>query len=91
MKTLHGGKKRRLSIAQNDKSPSSPSSPAESEPTPVSMDELVDTSQLYTRSSSDVDEDEVDTRFSRDLSRWQRVPIGAFRLMRSKNKLWLER
>lgn len=55
------------------------------------MDELVDTSQLYTRSSSDVDEDEGDTRFSRDLSRWQRVPIGAFRLMRSKNKLWLER
>ncbi|KAI9471357.1 hypothetical protein BDB00DRAFT_862491 [Zychaea mexicana] len=60
------------------------------------MDELVDTSQLYTQSSSrspspEEDADELDTRLSRDLSRWQRVPIGAFRLMRSKNKLWLER
>lgn len=55
------------------------------------MDELVDTSQLYTRSSSSPEPEEPDTQVSRDLSRWQRVPIGAFRLMRSKNKLWLER
>lgn len=26
-----------------------------------------------------------------DLSRWKRIPIGAFRVMRSNNKLWLER
>ncbi|KAI8047219.1 uncharacterized protein B0P05DRAFT_566571 [Gilbertella persicaria] len=55
----------------------------------VSMDDLVDTSQLYNRSPSpDYEQDE---HYSRDLSRWQRIPIGAFRLMRSKNKLWLER
>ncbi|KAI8373033.1 uncharacterized protein BYT42DRAFT_616221 [Radiomyces spectabilis] len=74
---------------------SSPCSPtAETEPVPVSMDELVDTSQLYTRSSSrspSPDPDELESRFSRDLSRWQRVPIGAFRLLRSKNRLWLDR
>ncbi|KAI9311580.1 hypothetical protein BX666DRAFT_943218 [Dichotomocladium elegans] len=82
------GKKPRLS--------SPPSSPTEIESPviPVSMDELVDTSQLYTRSTSrspSPEPDELDTQLSRDLSRWQRVPIGAFRLMRSKNKLWLER
>jgi hypothetical protein len=66
----------------------------------VSMDDLVDTSQLYTRSLSPNEEDEDkedgeeedgDNPYSRDLSRWQRIPIGAFRLMRSRNKLWLER
>ncbi|ORZ03393.1 hypothetical protein BCR43DRAFT_483281 [Syncephalastrum racemosum] len=89
---IMSGKKRRLS-AENALA-STQSSPIESEPTPVSMDELVDTSQLYTRSSSrspSPDPDELDTRLSRDLSRWQRVPIGAFRLMRSKNKHWFER
>lgn len=54
----------------------------------VSMDDLVDTSQLYSRSLSPELEDDP---YSKDLSRWQRIPIGAFRLMRSKNKLWLER
>lgn len=80
---------------------STPASPAaivdeeeEEEEEAVSMDDLVDTSQLYTRSlsrspSPDISED--DNPYSRDLSRWQRIPIGAFRLMRSKNKLWLER
>ncbi|CAO3634289.1 unnamed protein product [Mucor hiemalis] len=59
----------------------------------VSMDDLVDTSQLYTRSMSRSPSPEADddSPYSRDLSRWQRIPIGAFRLMRSKNKLWLER
>lgn len=58
----------------------------------VSMDDLVDTSQLYTRSLSRSPSPEIeDDPYSRDLSRWQRIPIGAFRLMRSKNKLWLER
>ena len=57
----------------------------------VSMDDLVDTSQLYTRSSSRSPSPEIEDTYSRDLSRWQRIPIGAFRLMRSKNKLWLER
>ncbi|KAI7897213.1 uncharacterized protein EV154DRAFT_409897 [Mucor mucedo] len=58
----------------------------------VSMDDLVDTSQLYTRSLSRSPSPEVeDDPYSRDLSRWQRIPIGAFRLMRSRNKLWLER
>lgn len=57
----------------------------------VSMDDLVDTSQLYTRSSSRSPSPEIEDAYSRDLSRWQRIPIGAFRLMRSKNKLWLER
>jgi hypothetical protein len=50
------------------------------------MDDLVDTSQLSTTTTSPEDDP-----YSRDLSRWQRIPIGAFRLMRSKNKLWLER
>ncbi|CEP17171.1 hypothetical protein [Parasitella parasitica] len=59
--------------------------------TAVSMDDLVDTSQLYTRSSSRSPSPEIEDTYSRDLSRWQRIPIGAFRLMRSKNKLWLER
>ncbi|KAF1797605.1 hypothetical protein FB192DRAFT_1335001 [Mucor lusitanicus] len=59
--------------------------------TAVSMDDLVDTSQLYTRSSSRSPSPEIEDAYSRDLSRWQRIPIGAFRLMRSKNKLWLER
>lgn len=66
----------------------------EQEEEPVSMDDLVDTSQLYTRSlsrSPSPDMSEDDNPYSRDLSRWQRIPIGAFRLMRSKNKLWLER
>lgn len=58
------------------------------EATAVSMDDLVDTSQLYSRSLSPELEDDP---YSKDLSRWQRIPIGAFRLMRSKNKLWLER
>lgn len=58
----------------------------------VSMDDLVDTSQLYTRSLSRSPSPEIeDDPYSRDLSRWQRIPIGAFRLMRSRNKLWLER
>jgi len=61
------------------------------ESTAVSMDDLVDTSQLYTRSSSRSPSPEIEDTYSRDLSRWQRIPIGAFRLMRSKNKLWLER
>lgn len=63
------------------------------EGTAVSMDDLVDTSQLYTRSTSRSPSPEADddSPYSRDLSRWQRIPIGAFRLMRSKNKLWLER
>ncbi|CDH51138.1 predicted protein [Lichtheimia corymbifera JMRC:FSU:9682] len=77
-------KKRRISITSSATPP-----PDENEA--VSMDELVDTSQLYTRSSSSPEPEEPDTQVSRDLSRWQRVPIGAFRLMRSKNKLWLER
>ena len=62
----------------------------EEEGTAVNMDDLVDTSQLYTRSLSRSPSPEDDT-YSRDLSRWQRIPIGAFRLMRSRNKLWLER
>ncbi|CDS12631.1 hypothetical protein LRAMOSA04817 [Lichtheimia ramosa] len=77
-------KKRRISISSSATPP-----PDENEAVP--MDELVDTSQLYTRSSSSPEPEEPDTQVSRDLSRWQRVPIGAFRLMRSKNKLWLER
>lgn len=64
---------------------------ASQEGTAVSMDDLVDTSQLYTRSSSRSPSPEIEDAYSRDLSRWQRIPIGAFRLMRSKNKLWLER
>ncbi|GAN09264.1 hypothetical protein MAM1_0254d08789 [Mucor ambiguus] len=64
---------------------------ADEEGTAVSMDDLVDTSQLYTRSSSRSPSPEIEDAYSRDLSRWQRIPIGAFRLMRSKNKLWLER
>ncbi|KAK4516622.1 cTPxI [Mucor velutinosus] len=64
---------------------------ANEEGTAVSMDDLVDTSQLYTRSSSRSPSPEIEDAYSRDLSRWQRIPIGAFRLMRSKNKLWLER
>ncbi|KAI8992447.1 hypothetical protein BDB01DRAFT_778467 [Pilobolus umbonatus] len=59
----------------------------EEEIIPVSMDELVDTSQLYTSRSPSPEDDP----YLKDLSRWQRIPIGAFRLMRSKNKLWLER
>ncbi|KAI8367316.1 hypothetical protein BD560DRAFT_399876 [Blakeslea trispora] len=55
----------------------------------VTMDDLVDTSRLDNHSPSlDHEQDEL---LSRDLSRWQRIPIGAFRLMRSKNRLWLER
>lgn len=57
----------------------------------VSMDDLVDTSQLYTSLSRSPSPEVQDDPYSRDLSRWQRIPIGAFRLMRSKNKLWLER
>jgi hypothetical protein len=56
----------------------------------VSMDELLDTSQLDAR-PEDGTSDAADDRFVRDLSRWERVPIGAFRLMRSKNRLWLNR
>ncbi|KAF7722077.1 hypothetical protein EC973_003726 [Apophysomyces ossiformis] len=102
------GKKRRISNVKantlprhstSDFSPcveaATPSpSVSEKEPTPVSMDDLVDTSQLDTRSSSrspSPEPDDVDARFSRDLSRWQRIPIGAFRLLRAKNRLWLER
>ncbi|KAG2231540.1 hypothetical protein INT48_005043 [Thamnidium elegans] len=59
--------------------------------TAVSMDDLVDTSQLYTSLSRSPSPEVQDDPYSRDLSRWQRIPIGAFRLMRSKNKLWLER
>ncbi|ORX49183.1 hypothetical protein DM01DRAFT_1385311 [Hesseltinella vesiculosa] len=55
----------------------------------VGMDDLLDTSQLATR--DDETGLEVDDRFSRDLSRWERVPIGAFRMMRAKNRLWLNR
>ncbi|OBZ89472.1 hypothetical protein A0J61_02469 [Choanephora cucurbitarum] len=54
----------------------------------VTMDDLVDTSRLDDHHSPSLEQDEL---FSRDLSRWQRIPIGAFRLMRSKNRLWLER
>lgn len=53
----------------------------------VSMDDLVDISQLH----SDDESNDQDHPYSKDLSRWERIPIGAFRLMRSKNKLWLER
>ncbi|PHZ10621.1 uncharacterized protein RHIMIDRAFT_259331 [Rhizopus microsporus ATCC 52813] len=53
----------------------------------VSMDDLVDVSQLH----SDDESNDQDHPYSKDLSRWERIPIGAFRLMRSKNKLWLER
>ncbi|KAL0096105.1 hypothetical protein J3Q64DRAFT_1007722 [Phycomyces blakesleeanus] len=82
-----------------DDTPASPNSNSnsnsaiDSEPIPVLMDELVDTSQLYTRSSSrsPSPDPEINSQFSRDLSRWQRVPIGAFRLMRAKNKFWLDR
>ncbi|KAI9487637.1 MAG: hypothetical protein EXX96DRAFT_554069 [Benjaminiella poitrasii] len=64
----------------------------EKDATAVTMDDLVDTSQLYSRSLSRSPSPEVeDNPYSKDLSRWQRIPIGAFRLMRSKNKLWLER
>ncbi|KAI8340344.1 hypothetical protein BC941DRAFT_420173 [Chlamydoabsidia padenii] len=56
----------------------------------VSMDELLDTSQLDAR-PEDGASLPSDDRFARDLSRWERVPIGAFRLMRSKNRLWLNR
>ncbi|KAG1450944.1 hypothetical protein G6F46_011486 [Rhizopus delemar] len=53
----------------------------------VSMDDLVDTSQLH----SDEEDNDQEHPYLKDLSRWQRIPISAFRLMRSKNKLWLER
>ncbi|SAM08195.1 hypothetical protein [Absidia glauca] len=52
----------------------------------VSMEELLDLSKLDARSSFS-DEQHV----SSDLSRWDRVPIGAFRLMRQKNRRWLNR
>ncbi|KAI7872147.1 hypothetical protein BDF14DRAFT_1877954 [Spinellus fusiger] len=81
------------SSASSLSSTATPTPTPKSEPAIVSMDELVDTSQLYTRSSSRSPSPdlEADTQFSRDLSRWQRVPIGAFRLMSAKNRLWLER
>ncbi|KAJ2959374.1 hypothetical protein NQZ79_g5159 [Umbelopsis isabellina] len=50
----------------------------------VLIDDLVDTSRLYTRSTSrSPSPDPAETnRFSQDLSRWQRVPIGTFRRSR---------
>ncbi|KAI8977431.1 hypothetical protein BDF20DRAFT_567282 [Mycotypha africana] len=63
--------------------------------TAVSMDEFLDTSKLYAASDSSRSPSPLppieDDPYSRDLSRWQRIPIGAFRLMRFKNKLWLDR
>ncbi|GAB5588296.1 hypothetical protein Unana1_03196 [Umbelopsis nana] len=56
----------------------------ESELTAVLIDDLVDTSRLYTRSTSRSPSPEPaeSNRFSQDLSRWQRVPIGTFRRSR---------
>ncbi|KAI9249573.1 hypothetical protein EDC94DRAFT_527638 [Helicostylum pulchrum] len=81
-------KKRRLSRSN---SLDAAAAAAAAAATTVSMDDLVDTSQLYTSLSRSPSPEVEDDPYSRDLSRWQRIPIGAFRLMRSKNKLWLER
>jgi hypothetical protein len=56
----------------------------EAEHPAVLMDDLVDTSRLYCRSTSRSPSPEPAevNRFSQDLSRWQRVPIGTFRRSR---------
>lgn len=58
----------------------------------VSMDELLDISKLDNKTDDgSLSQEAADDRFTRDLNRWERVPIGAFRLMRAKNRLWLNR
>ncbi|KAG2176773.1 hypothetical protein INT44_007437, partial [Umbelopsis vinacea] len=69
--------KRRLSVSKEPVKD-------EIEHSAVLMDDLVDTSRLYTRSTSRSPSPEPAeiNRFSQDLSRWQRVPIGTFRRSR---------
>ncbi|KAI8580740.1 hypothetical protein K450DRAFT_235743 [Umbelopsis ramanniana AG] len=74
--------KRRLSISKEQATNTAVKD--EIEHSAVLMDDLVDTSRLYTRSTSRSPSPEPAeiNRFSQDLSRWQRVPIGTFRRSR---------
>ncbi|RUS29185.1 hypothetical protein BC938DRAFT_480951 [Jimgerdemannia flammicorona] len=64
-----------------------PAPSAEPEPDPIPIDEVVDTEQLYVRSSSRSPSPELppspgSQRFLKDIYRWDKIPIGSYRQSR---------
>ncbi|KAL1917196.1 uncharacterized protein VTP21DRAFT_4852 [Calcarisporiella thermophila] len=65
--------------------PAGSTEPNEREPSPVPIDEIVDTEQLDltpSRSPSSEPTSPANQRLLKNLSRWERIPIGAFRRSR---------